>query len=444
MGIAIFDDPCEERATCAECLYSLWIYLCAVEVYLVHKKDLVDEIPVMATQRLPYPVPLRPVPRPVAPASSAPALMQVLRPQLPSTADLLPYLAEIDQRRWYSNSGPLVVKLEEQLSRHLGFSSPSVITTANATLGLTVALMARRVPAGSICLVPSWTFTATPHAARAAGLIPWFIDVDRRTWALNPDHVTETLKRMPRPVSALIVVSPFGAPIDVKACELFEDRTGVLVIVDAAAAFDSTNPSRLPCVVSLHATKILGAGEGGFIASTDSQFLERVRACCNFGFQGSRNAMLPALNAKMSEYHAAVALASLASWSETRERHVRIMDWYRRAAARLDRVSLQPKYGHGWVSGTTSVLLPPRTRDRVCKNLLQSGIETRLWWGTGCHTQPAFMDCPRGALPVTEELGGRVLGLPHFPDMRKQDVNTVVNALSEALSSRTTVRRLIA
>jgi dTDP-4-amino-4,6-dideoxygalactose transaminase len=370
--------------------------------------------------------------------------MQVLRPQLPSAADLLPYLAEIDQRRWYSNSGPLVVRLEEQLSRHLGFSSPGVITTANATLGLTAALMARRIPSGSICLLPSWTFAATPHAALVAGLIPWFIDVDRRTWALNPDHVTEMLKRMPRPVGALIVVSPFGAPIDVQAWERFEERTGILVIVDAAAAFDTTHPSRLPFVVSLHATKILGAGEGGFIASTDSHFLERVRACCNFGFQGSRNAMLPALNAKMSEYHAAVALASLASWSETRQRHSRVMDRYRRRVAHLDRVSLQPKYGHGWVSGTTSVLLPPRTRERVSQTLLQFGIETRLWWGTGCHTQPAFMDCPRGALPVTEELGGRVLGLPHFPEMRQQDVDTVVNSVSEALNSRTTVRRQIA
>jgi len=396
----------------------------------------------MASQRIPYPVPTEPVAHP-APSSSAASRMQVLRPQLPSAAELLPYLKEIDQRRWYSNSGALVTRLEEQLSRHLGFSSQGVITTANATLGLTVALMARRVPAGSVCLVPSWTFAATPHAVRTAGLIPWFMDVDRRTWALNPDYVTDMLKRMPRPASALIVVAPFGAPIDLKAWEQFEDRTGVLVVVDAAAAFDSTRPSRLPFVVSLHATKILGAGEGGFIASSDPQFLERVRGCCNFGFQGSRNAMLAATNAKMSEYHAAVALASLASWSDTRQRHVRIMEWYRRGVARLDRVSLQPMYGQGWVSGTTSVLLPPGARDRASQNLLESGIETRLWWGTGCHTQPAFLDCPRTSLPVTEELGARVIGLPHFPDMRKQDVDAVLDSLSTTLGQRTRERRRI-
>lgn len=370
--------------------------------------------------------------------------MQVLRPQLPSAAELLPYLAEIDENRWYSNSGPLVMRLEEQLSRHIGFEGEGVITTANATLGLTVALMARKVPAGSVCLVPSWTFAATPHAVRAAGLVPWFIDVDRRTWALNPDHVTEMLKRMPRPPSSLIVVAPFGAPIDVQAWERFEERTGVLVIVDAAAAFDTTRPSRLPFVVSLHATKILGAGEGGFIASTETSYLKRVRSCCNFGFQGARNAMLSALNAKMSEYHAAVALASLACWRATRLRHVRIMEWYRQGVSRLDRVSLQPKYGHGWVSGTTSVLLPAGDRERASQNLLEAGIETRLWWGTGCHTQPAFLDCPRSALPVTEELGARVIGLPHFPDLRKQDVDAVLDSLSATLGHRARERRRIA
>ena len=388
----------------------------------------------MASQRLPYPF----AREPALPALARPSKVQlpVLRPKLPSASELLPYLEEIDQRRWYSNSGPLVTRLEEQLSRRLGFSGSGVVTVANCTLGLTVALMARRVRGRSLCLMPSWTFAATPHAARAAGLTPWFHDVDRRTWALNPDEVIDSLKRMPHPVSSLVVVSPFGAPIDIKAWEEFENRTGIAVIVDAAAGFDTAQPSRIPFVVSLHATKILGAGEGGFIASTDSLFLERVKACCNFGFQGSRNAMVAALNAKMSEYHAAVGLASLTGWKQTRRQHAHLAEWYQEAVRRLDHVSLQPHYGHGWVSATTSIILPQRARDRVSGRLQKYGVETRLWWGEGCHRQPAFMDCPRGPLPVTEELGARVLGLPHFPDMQKHDVEFVVEGLSEALNTR--------
>jgi dTDP-4-amino-4,6-dideoxygalactose transaminase len=298
-----------------------------------------------------------------------------------------------------------------------------------------VALLSRRVPAGSLCIVPSWTFVATPHAVRAAGLTPWFHDVDRRTWALNPDEVVESLKRMPRPVGAIVVVSPFGAPIDIDAWQEFEDRTGIRVVVDAAAGFDTVRPCHIPLVVSLHATKILGAGEGGFICSTDTELLERFRAACNFGFQGVRIAMLPALNAKMSEYHAAVGLASLALWHQTRQQHARITEWYLRIIPQLDRVSLQPGYGHGWVSATTSVLLPPRSAGPIAAHMRRSGIETKAWWGEGCHRMPAFIDCPRGVLPGTEDLGARVLGLPHFPDMRRRDAHQVADALADALSA---------
>ncbi len=388
----------------------------------------------MASQRL-HPLPImQSRPRPAS------ALLPVLKPQLPLAASILPYLEAIDRKRWYTNAGPLVTELEEQLSRRLGFSDRGVVTAANATVGLTVALLARRVPAHSLCVVPSWTFVATPHAARAAGLTPWFHDVDRRTWALNPYEVMETLKGISRPVGAIIVVSPFGAPLDTDAWQEFEDRTGILVVIDAAAGFDTARPSSIPHVVSLHATKILGAGEGGFVSSTDARFLERFRAGCNFGFQGERIAMLPALNAKMSEYHAAVGLASLAGWRETRQQHAKIMEWYRQVIPSLEKVSLQPGYGHGWVTATTSVILPQRQSERIAAHLHHSGIETKTWWGEGCHRMPAFMDCPRGALAVTEELGGRVLGLPHFPDMQKQDVTRVADALAEAVSNASDMR----
>ena len=391
----------------------------------------------MASQRVLYPVFNKPrlhaveAPRPHS-TRPAPGVMPVLKPRLPTAVEILPYLEAIDARRWYSNMGPLVTRLEEQLSRHLGVVDCAV-TTANGTVGLTVALLTRRVPEGSLCLMPSWTFVATPHAARAAGLIPWFHDVDPETWALDPEAVRDTVERLPARVGAVIVVAPFGAPVDIDAWEQFEDETGIAVVVDGAAAFDSVGASRIPAVVSLHATKILGAGEGGFIVTTDAQLRDRLRASCNFGFVGSRTAMLPALNAKMSEYHAAVALASMAAWSQTRARHARIAEWYRAALSCIGGVSLQPGYGEGWVSGTTSVALPAASAAAIAGKLQRSGIDTRKWWGQGCHVQPAFADCPRGPLPVTEALGACVLGLPHFSEMQRADVERVADALDAAI-----------
>jgi len=368
-----------------------------------------------------------------APAADPTILLPVSRPKLPSADEILPYLRCIDDARWYSNLGPLATRLEEQLSHHFGLSDRGVVATANATAGLTAALLARGVSAGSICVMPSWTFVASPHAARCAGMKPWFHDVDRQTWALNPDKVQETLNRIPAPVGAVMVVSPFGAPLDMEAWQAFEDRTGVPVVIDAAAGFDTARAFSIPTVVSLHATKILGAGEGGFILTGDRQLRDRAVGCSNFGFRGSRSALVPALNAKMSEYHAAVALAGLTCWPAIRSQHAGIAEWYSQAIARLEGVSLQPGYGTGWVSGTTNVVLPPGVMARVSRHLRERGIDTRSWWGNGCHVQPAFEGYPRNPLPLTEDLGTRVLGLPHFPDMQGTDVARVVEALSEAL-----------
>jgi dTDP-4-amino-4,6-dideoxygalactose transaminase len=361
----------------------------------------------------------------------APARIPVLRPRLPSAAEIAPYLEVIDQRRWYSNWGPLVARLESQLNRHFGFTTGGVVTTSSATAGITAALLARRVEPGSLCVMPAWTFAATPQAARAAGLTPWFHDVDSATWALDPDHVADTLPRIPGKVGAVIVVAPFGARLGVRAWEAFEDRTGVAVVIDAAASFDTLERTRIPFVVSLHATKILGAGEGGFIATTNPELRDLLVGCCNFGFTETRIATISALNAKMSEYHAAVALASLERWPSIRAAHAEICEWYRVRISRVRGVSLQP--GYAPASSTTNILLPGGAPHWVAAQLLRSGIETRQWWGQGCHAQPAFANCPRGDLAATEELGARVIGLPHFIDLDEDDVEFIVDAVSDTL-----------
>lgn len=369
----------------------------------------------------------------VSPDERASETIPVLRPRLPLTQDLLPYLQTIDRAAQYTNFGPLVTSLEAQLSRYLGRRDQAVTTASSGTSALTATLLALQLPADAECLMPSWTFAATPHAARAAGLTPFFHDVDAATWALNPDQVRRTLEQTPRRVGVVMVVSPFGAPLDVKAWKKFEAETGVRVVIDAAAGFDTVRASSIPAVVSLHATKVLGAGEGGFIATTDLALLQRIKVCSNFGFNGTRISEGPAVNSKLSEYHAAVVLANLDAWPETRRQHLRILEQYRERMEKLEGVCLQPGYGLGWVTGTTNVVLPQRSAAAVSERLLAAGIETRRWWSEGCHVQPAFKDCPRTALPVTEDLGSRVLGLPHFPGMEEAQVNQVIQALSTTL-----------
>ena len=230
----------------------------------------------------------------------------IMRPKLPVAERLGKYLRQIDQSRIYSNFGPLTRSLEDRLATRYGLEAGTVTSVANATLGLTLALVVQGAKPGTLCAMPAWTFVASAHAAVNAGLVPYFIDVDPESWSLDASAVVDHIARAPAPVGAVMPVAPFGRPVDVSAWDAFRTETGVCVVIDSAAGFDSLIPGATPAVVSLHATKVLGTGEGGLVVCTDPSIVRDVRTTSNFGLDPDRKATVPATNAKFSEYHAAV------------------------------------------------------------------------------------------------------------------------------------------
>ena len=383
--------------------------------------------------------PLAVVPAPVA-------MIPVARPRLPSAARILPYLREIDVAGWYSNHGPLSRRFQAGLATHWGVQAAEVALLSNATAALTLALLAGGAVPGGRCLMPSWTFAASAGAVRAAGLVPHFVDVRADTWAPDPAEV-QALAGQPG-VSAILIVSPFGAPLDLPAWDRVQAATGIPVVIDGAAAFDTLRAGgpmavgRCPVIVSLHATKVFGIGEGGALICRDPALLERVRRLANFGFLGARAAELPGVNAKLSEYSAAVGLAGLDTWQDARSRWAAAARCY---AQRLRGCEAAPAFspgfssgpgsgfGAGWVSSTLTVLASPgQSADLQAEVLGELGISTLRWWGPGCHGQPAYQGCPRQPLPVTEDLAHRCIGLPFWQDLDGAEIGRVCAALAGA------------
>lgn len=354
----------------------------------------------------------------------------VCRPLLPTADRLVPYLQQIDGKRWYSNFGPLNEAFTERLARRAGTPAAQVVTAANATAALTFAMMdIAAASGGRRALMPSWTFVATAQAARVASLEPLFADVDPETWQLTPAIARQAIAG--GDVGVVVVVGPFGAPVDIAGWEAFADETGLPVIIDAAASFDVARASRLTTIVSLHATKSLPAGEGAFVICRDDQEAIRLKRRQNFGFYGSRIAEVTALNAKMSEYHAAVGLAALDEWDTRRALFAAAIMRYR-ARLPANRVRLPVGFGTDWISATMCVSLSKPAR-QVAESLRQQNIETRSWWAEGCHLHPAFADCPRTALPHTDELARFTLGLPISVDITPEEIDVVAAAVAEAL-----------
>jgi dTDP-4-amino-4,6-dideoxygalactose transaminase len=352
-----------------------------------------------------------------------------MRPKLPSAHRLTPYLESIDASRLYSNFGPLTAALEDRLAEHYGLKEGTVATVANATLGLAIALAVQQPAPGTLCAMPAWTFVASAHAAVMAGLVPYFVDVDPETWTLDPNKLLNELELAPAPVSAVMPVMPFGSPLDIARWDAFRSKTKLAVVIDAAAAFDSLVPGSVPSVVSLHATKALGTGEGGFVVSTDNRIRDAVHMRSNFGFAGSRKAQAAAFNAKLSEYQAAVGHAALDEWRQTRAEWRDAANAYRNALGRSNQVFLQQGFGESWISSTCVLSFAQPAADRIEQSLTGCNIETRRWWGTGAHEHPATTSYPRGALPTTDVLARSTLAVPFYRDIGELEIGRVAEVV---------------
>ncbi|QTN20524.1 aminotransferase class I/II-fold pyridoxal phosphate-dependent enzyme [Brevundimonas sp. AJA228-03] len=355
-------------------------------------------------------------------------------PRLPDADAVLPYLRRMDAARTYSNFGPLLTAFEARLAERFE-TGTAVVTCVNATQALTLTLQALDLPKGGLVAIPSYTFVATAHAVVAAGLIPLFLDVDPEDWMLRPATVREALKQAPGPIAATIVVAAFGAMPDLDGWRALRDETGLPVVLDAAAAFDTARTADIPTVVSLHATKVLGVGEGGFLATTNAGLAARLRQLTTFGFRGARVSDIAATNAKLSEYAGAVGLAALDTWDSDRLRFLRTARLVRAAMTYLPEIRFQSGWGDDWVTSVCSVRLPDGSVGAIERSLQDQDIQTRRWWDRGCHANPAFNECPRGDLQVTETLGRSVLGLPFAVDMGEHEISRVAAALGSALAS---------
>lgn len=364
-------------------------------------------------------------------------LVPVMRPQLPLAEELLPYLKRIDEARYYSNHGALLLELEASLAAHFGVERTQISVVANGTVALSAALLAAGVPSGSKCLVPSWTFVASAAAIWAANLKPHFVDVSPQTWMLEPTMVRNRVDL--NEIGAVMVISPFGAPVDTSAWDDFTEETGIPVIIDGAAAFDTvatvpaSRPRRNPVMISLHATKVLGVGEGAVLLTTDDELANRIRRVCNFGVLSKPGGQILGYNGKLSEYHAAVGLAALNKWKQRREGIAALTKRYAERLTQMPGVGLVPEYGQGWVSCYCNVVLD-EPAGPVIERLAELGVATRRWWQSGVHVQRAYQSFTRDALPVTENLGSRVFGLPFFHDLSEAQFEHVIDSLVAARS----------
>lgn len=373
--------------------------------------------------------------------------LAVTRPLLPDLDTFLEYVRDIFERRWLTNNGRYVQRLEGALATYLGVSQASTVT--NATVGLDLALRALEVE-GEV-ITTGYSFPATYHVLlENQRLTPVFVDIDEH-FCLDPAAVAEQITPRTR---AILAVHTYGYPCAVAELERLAQAHGLRVVYDAAPAFGVTLDGRGIgaygdlAVFSFHATKVFTTLEGGCITAGNAspQVIERLRLLRNFGIKNEEEVVLFGLNGKMDEMRAAFGLAALplveAAIARRRwvveqylayfealsdEQFAICWDLYRRPDLRLN-YAYFPLVVH-----PSSSL----NRDVLYAELRRCGIYARRYFYPTVTTSPIYrgrFDPAR--LRRTDYASRHVLCLPVHHEMTEADCSRVIAALDRVYQAR--------
>ncbi|MGA2133260.1 MAG: DegT/DnrJ/EryC1/StrS family aminotransferase [Bryobacteraceae bacterium] len=358
-----------------------------------------------------------------------------IQPTLPPLERVVSAYAPVFRQGLITNGG-LVARLEAAVCERLGVRH--CVAVSSCTSGLMLVMKSLGLQ-GEVIL-PSFTFFATGHAALWNGLTPVFADCDAGTWNIDPRAVEQAIT--PR-TSAIVAVHLYGNPAPVAELEWIAQQHGLKLLFDAAHAFGAGYKGQTVGrfgdaeVFSLSPTKLLVAGEGGLVCTNDALLAHKVRAGRNYGDLGSYDPMLLGLNARMTEFNAALALAGLDLVPAKIRRHNRIAALYTSELDGTPGISFQRvPPGHVSTYKDYSVRVDPEgfgmTRDELAVALLAENIETKKYFHPPLHQQALFrpyLAATPGALTATDEISASVLSLPVYESLPQNTVRQIAWAI---------------
>jgi dTDP-4-amino-4,6-dideoxygalactose transaminase len=337
----------------------------------------------------------------------------VTSPFQPPNHELWAKFELIFQKRQLTNHGPLYMELNGLLESR---SSLHHAYVSNGTISLQVLLKCLGC-AGEVITTP-FSYVATTNTILWEGGTPVFADIDPGTCNANPQAVELAIGPNTK---GILLTHVYGIPCDVDALEKIAEKHGIWLVFDAAHAFDVKYKGKslfsfgTAASASYHATKIFHTVEGGGIYSKDETLMKSVRQLMNFGHTSPESFDVPGINAKNSEFHAAMGLS--------------ILPYMEHIIAR--RKAISERYDAQLPNGLSRPLIPDETEYNYAyypvffpdeKSLLDTkaalekeGIGTRRYFYPSLNTLPYLSSTQ--PCPVAEDIASRVLCLPLYPDL---------------------------
>ena len=334
--------------------------------------------------------------------------------------------------------GEWVERFEAAFAAYVG--TPHAVATSSGTTALEAVLEALGVGPGDEVVVPAFTFAATSNAVVHRGARPLFVDVDPRTFNLDPQRVEEALRR-PR-VRAVVAVHLYGLPADVGALLDLTERRGVWLVEDAAQAHGAAWHGRrvggfgAAAVFSFYPTKNMTTGEGGMVVTRDPELARRVRLLVHQGQSDPYRYELVGHNYRMTNLSAALGLSQLRSHDErnaARRRNAAFLTEGLRDLPGVEPPEEPADSDHVYHQYTVRVRAGQRQRDALQQHLAACGVQTRVYYPEPVpHTGPyRAMELDGGPWPHATQASREVLSLPVHPALREGDLVRIVDAVRE-------------
>jgi dTDP-4-amino-4,6-dideoxygalactose transaminase len=365
-------------------------------------------------------------------------MIYVTSPFMPPLEEFVPYLEKIWESKWLTNNSYFHQELEKALCDYLGVKYISLFS--NGTLALITALQTLKIT-GEVITTP-FSFVATVHALWWNGIKPVFVDIEEKTFNIDPYKIESAITPQ---TTAILAVNVYGNPCNVDKIQQIADTYGLKVIYDSAHAFGVRVNGTSLCafgdlsILSFHATKVFTTFEGGAIICHDEKTKKRIDFLKNFGFADEVTVVAPGINAKMSEVQAAFGLLQLKYIDEIISKRKKIAQLYRTMLSDIEGISFIndiSKVSHNY--SYFPVIIDPekygRSRDEVYNILLNNGYYSRRYFYPLISEFPTYRTLPSSSpdnLPVATRISQKVLCLPIYPDLEEHHVIKITDILKK-------------
>jgi len=340
--------------------------------------------------------------------------------------------------------GPEVAEFETALAAHVGVAH--VVSCANGTDALTLALMGENIGPGDAVFVPGFTFTATAETVLMVGAEPVFVDVDSENFLIDYTDLERNIAAVkasgnlvPR---AVIPVDLFGLPADYEVLGQIAATHDLFLLADAAQSMGAQFRGRAvgalaPATVSsFFPAKPLGCyGDGGALLTDDAARAALWRSLRGHGTGDAKyDVVRVGMNSRLDTIQAAVLLAKLPGFTAEIEARERVAKYYdQHLPEAVTRPGRMPGSDSAWAQYTIQVA----DRSALAAALKQDGIPTAIHYPLPMHLQTAYQRYGGGvgSLPVSENLAKHVLSLPMHPDMEEATCGRICQAIQSHFKS---------